>query len=366
MENKKTGLLINIAYYGVIGLGAYLGLRYALPLLLPFIIAFLISALLHKPITVLSRRFCRIPRGAIALVVLLVFYAFFGLAFTLIFRALAVQLLEFLASLPSSLSGLAQSVMERLDQWMSRLPDWLSSALGGDNSGQLLMSAVDALSSPLMDLLGAAGSAAIRLPSAVFVLVITVIASFFITIDYEGARSLIISLCPKRARVILSGVKRRASQAAVHLLGTYGKLMLITFGELCAGFWVINLMGAGIEYVVPLSLVISLVDVLPVLGVGTVLIPWALAVLISGNTQLCLMLLGLCAVMYIVRNALESRLVGRRFGLHPALTLLALYVGGRCFGILGVFALPLILIVVMQLRSDEAFETHGENSPKTP
>lgn len=360
MENKKASLLINIAYYGVIALGAYLVLRFALPLLLPFIIAFLIAAILRRPIAVLSARFRKIPHSAVAAAVLLIFYAFFGLAFTLIFRALAVQLLEFLATLPSSLSELAQSVMVRLEQWMNELPDWLSSALGGNNSGQLLMSAVDALSAPLMDMLGAAGSAAIRLPSVVFVVVITVIASFFFTVDYDGARTLIISLCPKNARKFIARARRRTSQAAAHLLRTYGKLMLITFGELCIGFWIINLMGAGIEYVVPLSLVISLVDVLPVLGVGTVLIPWALAVLISGDTRLCLMLLGLCAVLYIVRNALESRLVGSRFGLHPALTLLALYVGGRCFGILGVFALPLILIVVMQLRSDGTFDPRAE------
>ncbi len=357
MDRKKAGLLINIAYYSIIGLGVFLGLRYILPVLLPFLVAFFISALLRRPIEILNRRFCKMPRTAISITVLIIFYTFFCLAFSLIFRALAIQLLEFLSTLPSTLSDLAQNVLNRLEQWSDSLPDWLTSAVGGENSTQMLLSAVDTFSAPLMDLLGAAGSAAIRLPSAILVVVITVIASFFITVDYEGVRKTIISLCPQRMRSFLSRARHRSALAAKHLLRTYGKLMLITFGELCVGFWLINLMGAGIDYVVPLSLIISLVDVLPVLGVGTVLIPWALAVLIAGDTRLCLMLLGLCAVMYIVRNALESRLVGQRFGLHPAFTLLALYVGGRWFGILGVFALPLILIVVMQLRSDRSSDT---------
>lgn len=355
MERRKTRLLINIAYYGVIALGVFLTLRYLVPVLLPFAAAFLIAAAMQKPVRLLARRFGRIPHRAIAFSVLAAFYAFFGVAFSLVFRALFVQLMEFLAALPSSLSGFAQTLISSSEAWLGRLPSWLQGALGS-NAEQLLLSAVETLSSPLIDLLSTAGSAAIRLPSILFVIFITIICSFFIIMDYEGARQLLAGLCPARARVLLAHTRRRGTQAAVHLLKTYGTLMLITFGELLAGFWILNLLGAGIRYVTPLSLVISLVDILPVLGVGTVLIPWALAVLIAGNSRLCIMLLALCGVMYIVRNVLESRLVGHRFGLHPALTLLALYVGGKWFGILGIFLLPLGLIIVMQLRKDGVFD----------
>jgi len=220
---------------------------------------------------------------------------------------------------------------------------------------------VDALSAPLIELLTTAGSLAIKVPSILFVVFITIICSFFITIDYDGARKVVASVFPARARTLLAHTGQRTGQAMVHLLKTYGVLMLITFGELCCGFWILNLLGAEIKYILALSLVISLVDILPVLGVGTVLIPWALAALISGDSRLCIMLLVLCGVMYIVRNTLESRLVGHRFGLHPALTLLALYVGGKWFGLLGIFLLPLTLIVVMQLRKDGVFSQ--DNAP---
>jgi len=219
----------------------------------------------------------------------------------------------------------------------------------------LLLSAADALSTPLVELLTAAGSAAVRLPSFMFAVLITIICSLFFTLDYAGARKLLLSFCPTRARRVISHARRRAVQTVLHMLKTYGTLMLITFAELCVGFWVINLLGSEIKYVVPLSLLISLVDILPVLGVGTVLVPWAIAAQISEDSRLCIMLLALFAVMSIVRNILESRLVGGRFGLHPAATLLALYVGGRWFGIAGVFALPLILLVIMQLRNDGVF-----------
>ncbi|MBE6760135.1 MAG: AI-2E family transporter [Ruminococcaceae bacterium] len=362
MTGRKAALLINIAYFGVIALGVFLALRYLLPVTLPFLIAFGLSAVLQRPINLLSSRLERLPRKVIALFVLVIFYAFFALAFALIFRALALQVLEFLSTLPSTLSELAGGILEQGEKWLEKLPPWLQSIVGSDNADDVLLSAVDALSAPLMELLSAAGTAAMRLPSFLFVVMITVISSFFITIDYAGARDLLVSLCPRRARASLSRARHRATQTVLHLLKTYGRLMLITFAELCVGFWILNLLGAGISYVVPLSLIITLVDILPVLGVGTVLIPWAIASLISGNSRLCIMLLALMAVMSIARNILESRLVGGRFGLHPALTLLALYVGGKWFGILGVFALPLILIVVIQLHRDDPHDSPASES----
>jgi len=352
MVRRKADLLICIAYYSVIGLGVFLSLRYLLPVTLPFIAAFAISYALRKPVTVLQERFRRVPRKVVSFAVLAMFYTFFGVAFTLIFRSLAIQLIDFLSTLPSLLSELSDTMMASLEPVLERLPDWLFDGSKGDSAGQIIVSAAETLASPLMELLSAAGSAAFRLPSVIFAVVITVIASFFITLDYEGAKTTVLSVFPERFRSTISRAKQKSVRAVIHLLGSYGKLMLITFGELCVGFWIINLLGGGVDYVVPLSLIISIVDILPVLGVGTVLIPWAAAVFISGSSKLCIMLLVLCAIIYIVRNALESRLVSHSFGLHPAITLLALYVGGKWFGIIGFFALPLILMVAVQLRAE--------------
>lgn len=360
MNSRKTGLLINIAYYGVICVGAFLFMRYLLPAILPFVVAYLISAALRKPVLTLSSRFSRLPEKAVAFLVLSVFYAFLGLVISMLFRALIVQLLEFLSTLPSALTGLVNELIATRDRWLQYLPSWLRGSLGGSDAVDILMSAADTLSAPLMELLGTAGSAAMKLPSIVFVVVITIISSFFITLDYEGIYRLIVMVCPRRAHSFLSHVRTRGGQALIHLAKTYGLLMLITFVELACGFGLFNLMGARIAYAIPLALLISFVDVLPVLGVGTVLIPWALGSLLAGNSRLCFMLLGLYAVMYVVRNILESRLVGHRSGLHPALTLLTLYVGGRWFGLLGLLLLPFFAIVLMQLYRDGLFSHPDE------
>ena len=353
MDKRKAGFLISIAYYGVIGLAAFLVLRYLLPVLLPFIVAFLISAALQRPTRTLCSRFEKLPSTAVSLGVLIIFYAFLGIVISMIFKALIVQLLEFLSTLPSTLTDAVDSLLNTRDKWLQYMPSWLQNAFSSEDAGQMLLSAVDTLSAPLMELLSAAGAAAIRLPSIIFTIAITVITSFFIALDYDGVLQMLRAFCPKRARTALAHARYRAYQAVIHLLKTYGLLTLITFIELSCGFGLFNLMGESISYAMPLALIISFVDILPVLGVGTVLIPWAIGALLSGNARLCLMLLGLYAVMYIVRNTLESKLIGHRYGLHPAFTLLTLYVGGKWFGLLGVIILPFVAIVLMQLYKDK-------------
>ena len=125
--------------------------------------------------------------------------------------------------------------------------------------------------------------------------------------------------------------------------------MFITFVELVLGLSLINLLGININHIIPIALLISFIDILPVLGVGAVLIPWALISMLNGHSALGIALLILYAIITVVRNILEPRLVGQRFGLHPIATLFAIYIGGKLFGVIGVFLLPLTIIIIKQL-----------------
>ena len=121
--------------------------------------------------------------------------------------------------------------------------------------------------------------------------------------------------------------------------------MLVTFLILTAAFLLLR-----IDYAVLLALIISFVDALPVLGVGTVLIPWALVMLISGNTSLAFGLVASYCTVCVTHSGLEPKLVGSQLGLHPVATLLAMYVGFCAVGILGMILFPIILITVKQLN----------------
>ena len=96
----------------------------------------------------------------------------------------------------------------------------------------------------------------------------------------------------------------------------------------------------------------ALVDAVPLLGTGTILIPWALFSLLQGKNWLGLGLLGLYAIAALTRSAMEPRLVGRQLGLDPLLTLIALYGGYRFWGFGGMLAAPLICVVVKEAATD--------------
>jgi sporulation integral membrane protein YtvI len=127
------------------------------------------------------------------------------------------------------------------------------------------------------------------------------------------------------------------------------KMMGIVFALLTLGFWIL-----GVEFPILFGGLISVLDALPVLGTGTVLIPWAMTCFLQGASTRGFGLLTLYALTALGRTALEPRLVGRSLGLHPLLTLAAFYIGFRTFGVPGMILLPLLAIVVKQFMQKPA------------
>ena len=126
---------------------------------------------------------------------------------------------------------------------------------------------------------------------------------------------------------------------------SYMILMVITFVELSAGFLIL-----GIEYAIGLAALIALIDLLPVLGTGGVLIPWLIINIILGNYGLAISLLVLYVVITVIRNILEPKIIGQQIGVHPLAMLVSMYVGLRLFGFVGVFAMPILLVVIKGFR----------------
>lgn len=361
---SRFALIINLIYFLMIAAIIYLALKYALGLLLPLLIAWALASLLQKPITLLCERIGKLPQKAVAFAVVALFIATVGTTAALITTALFDEISGFVQSIPLAVERFLAEISNtsRLNEMVSRLPEWVRPSarellknMSEDLPG-FLRSAFETLSQPLFSSVSALGSFAMKLPSFFISLMITLISLIFITTDYSEFTSLLKLICPEHLKLRASRLKRYSFSTAGRLAKTYAFLMLLTFTELSVGFALMNLFGAGIGYIVPLAFLIALVDILPVLGVGTILIPWALFEFLRNNNKLGMMLVILYIVIVVVRNFLEPKLVGERFGLHPAVTLTALYVGGRLFGFVGVFALPLLIILAKQLHDSSQKE----------
>lgn len=123
--------------------------------------------------------------------------------------------------------------------------------------------------------------------------------------------------------------------------------MLLTFLELTIGLYVL-----GIENALVIAFLIAIFDVLPVLGTGGIMIPWILICFLNNQIKTCVGLLILYLVITVIRNIIEPKIVGKQIGLHPLLMLLCMYLGAKLFGFLGIFILPILILILQNLNDN--------------
>ena len=177
---------------------------------------------------------------------------------------------------------------------------------------------------------------------------VIVISSFFIAMDYD----LLLRFCLKQftteARSLLWHIKEYVAGTLFVCIRSYMIIMSLTFIELSIGLSLI-----GIKNAIPIAALISLFDILPVLGCGGIMIPWAVISLVLGYTRLGIELFIIYGIITVVRNYLEPKIVGAQLGLHPIITLVSMFVGLRLFGFWGLFGLPVGISFLWKQRQEK-------------
>ncbi len=176
------------------------------------------------------------------------------------------------------------------------------------------------------------------IPAGVMFSVVTVLAGVQFCIGGEGLRKKLFALLPAGWRSKIAGHRDGFLTLARRYLRAYALLFALTFSLLFFGFLIL-----GLDYAAGRAFLVALVDILPVLGVGTVLIPWAAVELLCHRFYIGFGLLILCLAVTVVRQAVEPHLIGKSLGVHPLLSLAASYVGWRLFGIAGLLLGPLLV-----------------------
>ena len=115
------------------------------------------------------------------------------------------------------------------------------------------------------------------------------------------------------------------------------------------GFLVLRVSQAPI-----IALIVAALDILPIIGVGTVLVPWSVFEIARGNVAVGVGLIILFLVNEVIRQFSEPKIVGKSLNIHPLLTLLLLYLGYSLFGISGLILIPVIIAVLGLVKKDEA------------
>ncbi len=312
-------------------------IRFFFPVLLPFVFSW---GVVHAVLP-LSRRLSQamgIPQRVCAVLLLLLLIALLvGALGLLVWRGL-LELKEMVGEILAQLGAGDDFFGAPLAHLAAMLERLGIDTLEGQTPRGWFREMAEAVLSRLADILpGIIGKLLSVLPSALFSLFVTVIAGFYFCMD------------PKMPLGYLPAHWQRAIHARtgrlLSLLGRFGKaylcLWLMTFGELWVGFLIL-----GVKRAWFIALLASLVDILPVLGVGTVLIPWSILALLGKDFFLGIGLLILFLAVSAVRQVMEPRLVGKTIGMSPLLALFAGYAGLYWFGVVGAILAPFALLLL--------------------
>ncbi|MBR6413577.1 MAG: sporulation integral membrane protein YtvI [Oscillospiraceae bacterium] len=327
------------------GLAAVLIALALLPLALPFLLAYLFSLGAEPAVTALGRR-TRLPRwvrsglcvtGVFAGVFLLLFFfgqVLWGELLRLVRQlpALFTQLQPTLRSLRDGLEALAQKAPDGLSvpliRWIGELFD------GGAGLLESIYSFLSALVSGVVT----------GVPRFFVTAATTVIATYMTSAALPQVKDWLRRHLPKPWLERLRTVRRKTRTAFSGWCRAQMKLGLIVFSILTLGLWLL-----GVEFPLLFGALITLLDALPVLGTGAVLIPWALLSFLREQSAQGFGQLALYASASLTRTVLEPHLVGKQIGLPPLVTLMTFYAGYRLFGIPGMLLLPLAVMLVKPL-----------------
>lgn len=372
---KRRDFLIDLVYVmAILGL-VYVFFKYCFGIAAPFLLSFFFAVILQRPLGWLDKKTKNKMHTFWSIVLVLLCVAIILGPVISIIAALFREVGNFISFLGEQLNdlptflvtlqneilkaikflpdGIYTSVSENITQFFGNLiNDFDVSKLGINMSS---------ITSGLSNGISGVYSVVKNIPSILIGVVIGIIAWILFTKDYKKVVKFIKLQLPDKHKNLLSETKKIFSSTILKMCRAYGLIMFITFCENFLGLTILNLIGVmNNSYVFVIAICIAVFDILPVAGSGGILIPWALIALVTGNVGQCVGLLILYAVITVIRQYIEPKIVGDSLGVNPLVTLAGLYFGLKLFGFLGMFIVP---ICVMTLK---AFNDAGRIHLYTP
>jgi len=341
--------------------GVFLAVKYLLGILLPFALSWAVALITARPSAWVSKK-TGIPRKFCSIVLLVAILAIIVMSAAGLVGVLTDEIRRLISELSGDggVGDMLAKLLGALDRITERIPSLgelddrnemnaFGEKLDGiiaDALGRLLGELSAFLPSAAMDIMG-------KLPRILILVGVTLISCVYFCLDSDSIHKSIKALLPERLSDGIPKAKERVFTVIWKWVRAYMLLFLLSFVQLYIGFLVL-----GVNYALSISLAVAIVDMLPVLGTGTVLVPWGIFSLLTGNFRLGFGLLILYAVITVVRQIAEPKIVGQSLGIHPILTLVAMYGGLRLAGVWGMLLFPLVLVIIKgMITTDRVAET---------
>ena len=346
--------LLRGAFFGGCALLLWVLGRYVILWFLPFVLGFLIAYIMRRPAGFIAKHSGMRPRGA-SIVSGVLFYLVLGLLLWLLGAYLIGRAQELGQRLPelyeTGVKQTLQTISERIGEITGERafagPIGASAAGTLDIVNQALGGAAASASQWGIEFLGKLAG---KIPMLAIAIIFTIVSSVLICADYEKIRAGAIRMIPHKHRDTVLQTRDYLLKAVGGTLKAYLIIMAITFAVLAPSLWLL-----GVGSFLAMAALIALLDFLPVIGSGVVLLPWAGYFLLTGATGRGLGMLALWVALSILREVIEPRIVGGQIGLHPLATITAMYAGLKIAGVGGLILAPIACLLVRHLYRQGIF-----------
>ena len=335
---SKKNFIYNFFYFSIWFAIIFFTFKFFYQYLLPFVFGAIIAIIVQKPSVFISVKL-NFKKDICAGIFSIVFYSFLITMLILIFIFMYKQIDNLVNSLQNN--GLLFEKVDDIILSFKEKIETINNNLGLKNNNFVLDTTNNLMfkfSNYLSNLFSMIFK---KLPNIIINSAITVVATFYISKDYDKLKKFFSELIGKTNYSKVLEVKQVFVQCVIKLFIGYFLLYIITFLILLIGFILLKIP----NYFV-LALLISLVDLLPVLGVGTVLIPWSIFEFLQKNIIVGFGLVLFYLLTMLVKNFLEPKIIEKQIGINPIFTLIFIFLGLKVAGIFGIIVFPLILTVV--------------------
>ncbi len=361
---KKKNFIISVLYGAIVLALFYAFFKYAFGLFLPFIVAVLVAMILQKPINFICNK-APLKRGIVSVFMVLICSLAILFGISMIFMWIGTELKGFFQYIMIQLEDIPTLLVKielALRDGLSFLPDKVESTITtfiSEKLNEFLNSSnkpdaptsfdISSLATPLLGILDTAK----QIPTTIVSIVIAIIACCFMASDFKTVKKVILSLFKPETREKVVRAKHLLFPALGKMAKAYALIITITFTELSLGLFLLQLMGIYESgYIFIIAGIVALIDIVPVLGTGTVLIPWAVYSLFTGNIPLAIGIIVMYVCITVIRQIIEPKLVAAQLGIPPFTTIMAMYIGSRIFGFIGLFLLPITIVMVKMLNDE--------------
>lgn len=339
LTSVKKFVIFFLIYTALFAL-LYFTIAYTFPFLLAFGIAFLI-----QPVTKFFRTKLRFRRNAPALLascaVYLLIFSILGLLFYSIISEAMLLLRNLKTANLDSIIIPINNVINEISSYFQNLdPSFFEK-----NSSQL----TDILKSGL-NIVGVSLSAflsiALSIPVWITIIFVVILSTYFFTRDMSNIKARFISAFSETGREKVTGLWNQGIVMLSKYVKAYFLIYSLTFIQTLVGFSIL-----GVKYAVMLSIICAIADILPVLGIGLIYLPLAIIYLLTGNYFTGIGIILLFLLISAVRQIVEPRIVSTSLGIHPIATLVAIFIGLKAAGLIGMIYLTFLIVLYRVLKN---------------